>query len=441
MKISVFLFFFLTSLFAYSQEDSTINYRQKGIELVYQHRYAEAKEAFSQYLESLSAPQRKKVEKDINRFIAICDFSETAIRDSVQVHIENAGETVNSRYDDYNAVVVAQPDTLLLFFTSLRPKGEYPDSAGRREDKEHVFAAAFTGGQAGEAAPSSPSTGKYISVAGVDHSGEGAVFYYKSKKRFGDIYRAKFKKNGSTDAGKRLSNTINSRTGRETGISFTANGDAYFISDRRGGAGGKDIWYAEKSGKRSYKSPKNLGSAINTPLTEEGVEVSADGNTLYFSSNGHTGFGGFDIYKVQRTPDGNWGEPVNMGYPLNSPDDDLFYHITPDTTIALLSSNRRGGRGGLDIYVVKSVVEEMEVEVEEKQEVNVDNEAEAAPVEEEVVEEKSAAEEQIDEVVKEDKVEDVETEEEAQVEEAVKEEEVGETESKSESEIEIEPQS
>jgi hypothetical protein len=336
MKVAISLFFLLLFISAYSQENAAID-TSRHVDL----SETEVRDSVEVVMENENAAMDTMQQ---------VDSSETEIPDSVGVYIENMGAAINSYYDDYNAVIVMQADTQ-LFFTTRRPKGKEGSPDDRAKYKERVLISQFVDEQASTATPSSPGTGKHISVAGVDHH-EGALFYYKSKKRFGDVYRVKFKKDGKTAIGKRLPKKINSRLGRETSISFAGNGDAYFISDRRGGKGGKDIWYAQKSGK-GYKRPVNLGSAINTPFTEEGVEVSPDGNTLYFSSNGHEGLGGFDVYKVQRTPDGQWGEPVNMGEPINSAGDDLFYHITPDANIALLSSDRSGGLGGLDIYVIK----------------------------------------------------------------------------------------
>ncbi|MDR1667918.1 MAG: OmpA family protein [Bacteroidales bacterium] len=329
-------------------------YCQKGIALVYRHRYAEAKEAFRLYLETLTPRQLKKVEGKINRFIATCDFSEAALRDSVPVFIENLGPNINSFYDDYSAAEVSYPSSR-LFFTSRRPKDGEMDITDLSDYKERIlYSSEFAGGKASEAQPvSDVGLGKHMSVAGVNPH-EATLFYYRSKRRFGDIYRVRFKENGVSTSVRRLRKGISRKPSKETSITFAANGDAYFVTDRLGGEGGTDIWYAEKKGKRRYKRARNMGSVINTPLTEESVYVTDDGLTLYFSSDGRPGMGGFDVYKAQKNDDGLWGEPVNMGYPINSPDDDLFYRLTSDSTIALLSSKRSGGFGGLDIYAVRT---------------------------------------------------------------------------------------
>jgi outer membrane protein OmpA-like peptidoglycan-associated protein/tetratricopeptide (TPR) repeat protein len=330
-------------------------YCRKGIALIYNQQYKEAKEAFYEYLETLPPRQVKKETKKINRYIAICDLSEAAFRDSLPVFVINLGPNVNSYYDDYSAVALATstPSVQRLFFTSRRPKDNEVDLTDRSEYRERILIShEFADGQASAAQFASVKSSKHIGVSGRDPE-KNALLFYEGKKRFGDLYSVRFKDNGRVVGEKRLKRKISKKTSKESSICIAENGDAYFVSDRRWGEGGKDIWYAKKKGKRNYKRPKNIGSHINTPLTEEGVSISPDGNTLYFSSNGRPGLGGFDVYKVQKTQYGAWGDPVNMGWPINSPDDDLFYRPTSDTTIALLSSQRSGGLGGLDLYIVR----------------------------------------------------------------------------------------
>ena len=335
-----------------SHPDVAIDFNcQKGIALIYHQRFDEAKLAFNQYLESLSPKEAYQVSEKINRFIAICDFTATIIQDSVPVFIINAGPKVNSYYDDYSAVELLSPSPS-LFFTSRRPKNNNVNIATYSVFSERIlYSPEFQNGEVSEVEDARLKSGKHMSVAGVDNN-EGALLYYKGKKRFGDVYSAQFNDNWKPFNKSRMGRMISKKTSAEGTVSITDIGDVYFISDRMGGVGGKDIWYAQRKGKNSYYRPENLYN-LNTPLNEECVYVTPDGNTMYFSSNGLPGMGGFDIYKSEKTSFGMWNDPVNIGYPINSPDDDLFYRPTSDSTIALLSSKRSGGFGGLDIYYVK----------------------------------------------------------------------------------------
>ena len=335
----------------FNQADSAVAadyYCQKGIALIYHQQYEEAKEAFEQYAATLMPKQSEKMKDKINRYIAICDFSVTAVQDSLPVFIINAGPNVNSYYDDYSAVELLSPSPS-MYFTSRRPKDNQTNIASRSVSRERIlYAAEFANGEASEVKDSRLKSFKHLSVAGVDNN-TGSLLYYKGS---GDVYRTQFKENGKTTKNKRLKKMLNNRISTEGSVSFTDNGDAYFISDRLDGIGGKDIWFAPKKKENSFYRPQNL-FRLNTPFDEECVFVTPDGNTLYFSTNGLPGMGGFDIYQSVMMPDGTWSDPVNMGYPINSPDDDLYYRLTSDTTLALFSSRRNGGFGGLDVYYAK----------------------------------------------------------------------------------------
>ena len=333
--------------------DASIDYYyQKGIAYIYHYRYEDAKEAFKQYTDPLPVRRHRKFNARMKRLNDICEFSEKAmLQDSLPVNVVNAGPNVNGFYDDYSAVELTSPKSS-LYFTSRRPKdNERNIDSYDFFSEQMLYSQEFKNGVASEAKAAPITSGKHISVAGVNPT-TGKLVYYKGKKRFGDLYQTKIITNGGISENKRLNRKISKKVSTEGTISFSDDGDAYFISDRMGGKGGKDIWYAKKKGDNNYYRPENL-SMLNTPSNEESVYVSPDGNTLFFSSNGHPGFGGYDIFKSVRMSNGMWGEPVNMGYPINGPGDDLYYRLTSDTTLALFSSKRSGGFGGLDVYYIK----------------------------------------------------------------------------------------
>ena len=141
----------------------------------------------------------------------------------------------------------------------------------------------------------------------------------------------------------------------ETTVSLTPDGQTlFFASNREGGFGGLDIWLTTKNKKGEWEDPVNLGEEINTPLGEDGPFIGYDGKTLYFSSQGGEGMGGFDIYRVVYDSLSNsWGAPENMGYPINTPDHDIYFVPTKDGKNAYYSSVRDDGFGNSDIYMLK----------------------------------------------------------------------------------------
>ncbi len=127
----------------------------------------------------------------------------------------------------------------------------------------------------------------------------------------------------------------------------------YFVSDRPGGFGGKDIWvsYLLESGK--WTEAINLGPKINTPRDEESPFIADDNITLYFASNGHPGYGGMDIFYSRYSEEGEWSRPQNMGKPVNSPEQELSFFLTAKGDKGFIASSREGGYGGMDIYAFK----------------------------------------------------------------------------------------
>jgi outer membrane protein OmpA-like peptidoglycan-associated protein len=123
----------------------------------------------------------------------------------------------------------------------------------------------------------------------------------------------------------------------------------FFVSNRPGGFGGMDIWKTVMISEGVFSEPVNLGDVINTPLDEISPFIHFDQKTLYFSSNGHLGMGGRDLFYSKLQPDG-WATPVNLGYPINSFQDDSGIFINAQGNAAYFASNREGGFGGLDLY-------------------------------------------------------------------------------------------
>ena len=111
----------------------------------------------------------------------------------------------------------------------------------------------------------------------------------------------------------------------------------------------QDIYYSQIT-ESGWTTPIRLPENVNTPFREESVQIHPDGKTLYFSSNGHPGMGGLDIYMTRKKEDGNWSDPVNLGYPLNTYVDENSLLVSSDGKLGYFASNREGGFGSLDIY-------------------------------------------------------------------------------------------
>ncbi len=332
-------------------------YYQLGKAYQYNMNYDSAKVSFSRYQGGLKWYNRKGFNKQIKQLNSECDFGSTALADTLPIFIINLGPVINSWFDDYNAVISTPAENQLgdttVFFTSRRPKFESDKIVNRYRYKERIFATVNCINRPAEdvSEPQALIQSTNSSIAGISPA-DNHLFFYQGKWRNGNIYTAEYSGNVVKKV-RQLKGSINKIASKESSITIDNNGNAYFVSNRMGTKGGNDIWSAKKTGKYRYRKVRNLGSVINTAFNEQAVCVTPDGQTLYFSSNGHPGMGGFDVFRVQKQDNGTWGEPINMGYPINSPANELFYRPTTDSMVAIYSTLRDGSKGGLDIYKIQ----------------------------------------------------------------------------------------
>ncbi|MCS6990383.1 MAG: OmpA family protein [Chitinophagales bacterium] len=137
----------------------------------------------------------------------------------------------------------------------------------------------------------------------------------------------------------------------ETQPSVAADGRTlYFVSTRPGGKGGSDIWISVRNESGQWSEPVNAGDSINTIYDEKSPYIHPDGVTLYFASNGHPGMGGDDIFVARRRPDGSWSRPSNLGYPINTKDDENSLFVALSGQTAYFASDRFSGSNDFDLY-------------------------------------------------------------------------------------------
>jgi hypothetical protein len=295
-----------------------------------------------------------KLSKAITYAMAVNFEAKKQIANPKEFKIKNLGQVVNSKFADFSPVVTF--DESSLFFTSRRMR---PDSTNAnikdfitdkfRDDIYVVFK-----NKNGEwVAPELLNLNSDDHDATISVSPDGnTLFIYQDSLGDGQVkYSTLIGETWSTPA--KLGSDINSKYW-ETHCTISANGsELYFVSDRPKGSGGRDIYKCLKGENGVWGVSQNLGSLVNTEYDEDAPFLSADGKYLYFASKGHNTMGGFDLFVCERDASGNWMAPVNMGYPLNTVDDDIFFQPTSDGKRAYYSSRKDGGLGDLDIYEVE----------------------------------------------------------------------------------------
>ncbi|MFT3885138.1 MAG: OmpA family protein [Flavobacteriales bacterium] len=261
------------------------------------------------------------------------------------------GEGVNSDVADYAALV--QPDGQRLYFTSRRSSGTGGKvNKATNEYFEDVYVCTATAGGWSAPVPMAVPVNSPLNDASVGlFNGGTTLLIYRDAKGAGDLYETTCTDGVWSDP-KPLGPNVNSPA-NETSAWFSSDRKwLYFVSDREGGLGGQDIYRsAWVEATNEWGPADNLGPAINTMYDEDGVFVPGDGSTIYFSSQGHSSMGGADIFKSTNS-NNTWSRPENLGWPINSPDDDQFFTLSADGRTGYLSSGRAGGRGEDDIYQV-----------------------------------------------------------------------------------------
>ena len=306
---------------------------------------------YTAYKSNVSEKKLQKLNINIDKYLTECETGKTLVSQPQRIVIQDLGKLTNSEYDDYYPVVDSKEET--MYFTSRRPglkntKRNYYD----KKFSEDIYMVKKRGKDWGIAQLLSKRLTTKKSEAAVALSPNDSTLYIFTSKGNGNIYYSNLK--NAKWSGLHAYRRINSRS-RETSMCISSDGKkVFFVSDRDvdGAIGGKDIYMCEIDPWGKWTKPKNLGPPINTPDNEEGVSLSKDGKTLYFSSKGHPSMGGYDIFSSTLGDNGNWSNPVNLGYPINTPDDDLFFTMMGNGKVAYLSSNREQGVGGKDIYKV-----------------------------------------------------------------------------------------
>ena len=166
-----------------------------------------------------------------------------------------------------------------------------------------------------------------------------------------DIYWSEVDAYGYWSTPRSVGDHINLRNAWESQASVSANGDRlFFTSNREGGQGGLDIYVCQRLEDGSWSSPLNLGATINTAENEKSPFIHSDSKTLYFTSDGHQGLGGFDIFYARMKNDTLWEAPLNIGFPINTENDDLGLVVSLDGNTAYFASNKISAGSGWDIF-------------------------------------------------------------------------------------------
>lgn len=304
------------------------------------------------YGEKLETEEQKEEKKDVEKEISICKNGIQLVSNPVKIKVTSVSPIVNSKFPDYAPVISADEKTLI--FTSRRGEAQdqkaldflfYEDIYISEKNDEEKW-------NAPKKISTNINTPGHEASIGLSVDGQQLLIYSSQEDPDGDIYLSTL--DGDVWSKPIAFDKINSKSA-ETHACFNVDGSAvYFTSDREeGGYGGFDIYKITKLPDGTWSLPINLGPSINTEYDETAPFMHPDGVTLYFSSNGHQTMGGYDIFRSTVNEETyTWNSPENIGYPINTTEDDVFYVTSVDGNRAYYASEKAGGIGEKDLYMI-----------------------------------------------------------------------------------------
>lgn len=346
----------LVSIPSFSTSTGYVYYDLAALELG-EGLYDEAYEHATKYAQFKNAPE--DMAKENAWVIATSKFAIEAKKNPVPFKPINVGAGVNSGDPEYFPTLTVDQKELLFTRRVTNPRtGAWQEDFFISQDLDGYW---NTGEPMpmnintpfNEGAPTFAPDGKTLIFVGcaIDRVGYG-----NGRRGYGscDLFITKRMGNEWMDP-INLPGNVNSKNW-ETQPSLSSDGKTlFFIRGLVRGTGGRnqrngDIYMSKLQEDGSWGTPEKLPDNINTPYSESSCLIHPDGKTLYFSSNGHLGMGGYDLYMTQMLPDGTWSDPKNIGYPINTHHDENSLLVFADGKLAVFASDRPGGLGSLDLY-------------------------------------------------------------------------------------------
>jgi len=306
--------------------------------------YAEAKKNIDALAQKKQQLQPDEIEK-VNDLQKRCDIALELLSKPVNLKPKNMGSAINSQYDDFHPAITVDEELFIL-------TSNIPFSA--KSFQEDMFYSVKEQGVWTERKvfPKPITTLNNEGAQSISADGNTMVFTACNQaggKGSCDIYIT-YRVGNQWIKPQNIGSPVNTRNW-ESQPSLSADGRTlYFVSNRPGGFGKKDIWVSTLTDTNTWTPPVNLGPTINTKEEEESPYIHADGKTLFFSSDGHFGMGKKDMFVTQKLANGSWRQPINMGYPLNTHNKESHVVVNAAGTKGYFASNQFGTLGGVDIF-------------------------------------------------------------------------------------------
>lgn len=331
--------------------------------------------AIEKYKIALNTQEKKGIKKselidEINYRIKRCETALELKNKANSVHITNIGKPINSGGWEYCPLITSNESVMIFTYRGPKSKGgkqvlkgKVPDGS---ENIELFFEDIFISRKINDTLWSEPKQIENLNTtlhdAAVSLSSDGSqLFVYRNLGAGkGDLYFSKLV--GNTFTKPIYQAGLNSTEWDGSACFIPNQNKIIFVSERKGGLGGKDLYTAEKLKDNTWGNIKNLGPTINTKYDEDAPFVTTDGKILFFSSNNNKSIGGYDVFRSD-LKNGEWGQPYNLGPPINTGNDDKFFTVRADGKVGYYSSYKQGGKGEQDIYKIEPGIPGMPIEL------------------------------------------------------------------------------
>ncbi|HET6244153.1 MAG: PD40 domain-containing protein [Bacteroidetes bacterium] len=324
-----------------------------GLAYLKDYKFDMALELFNQYVKQKPSADMIAL---VNRYISNAENGKTIVSNQVKSLVENIGDPINTEHSEYVPLISTDGSVLIFTYRGNRSKGGLQNKSFKSDPDGIYYEDIFISYRLGEEWLTPEGIGDNINSnqhdAAIALSADGQkMFIYKSSAKIkGDIYIS-YLKGDEWSVPEPMGENINSKSWEGSCSLSSDENILYFSSERPGGFGGRDIYRSHKMPNGEWGKAENLGPAINTKLNDDAPFIHPDGITLFFSSQGHTSIGGYDIFSSVLLNE-KWSVPENLGYPINTTGDDIYYVITASGEKGFYSSSKANGKGLQDIYSV-----------------------------------------------------------------------------------------
>ncbi|MCD4734855.1 MAG: hypothetical protein K8R53_02305, partial [Bacteroidales bacterium] len=329
-------------------------YLQYGRALKFDYKYEKASEQFKKYRTKLSSKEQQAKSILIKKELAECKNGIEFLNKPSRVWIDNL-DAINTSYPEYCATITAD-ESVLIFNTRC------PDNTGGATNSNNkYYADIYISNRDGKTWSKPKKISNILNKPQDDEcvalSPDGQrMFLVREKNGNLDLYKSTRFGENWTEPVSLAQNRINTEHNESHASFSTYNIKVYFVTDNPyANRGGTDLFFSGRVNMRhgeEWGNASTVGKEVNTLYNESCIFLHPDGNTLYFSSKGHNSMGGYDIFKCTRLP-GRWSEPVNLGYPVNTPYDEKYITVSASGKHGYITSNRKkDNKGDFDIYRV-----------------------------------------------------------------------------------------